>query len=126
MTGRSVAVEGDLVQHQALARVEADPERPVLPAHHVAVDGEAGALGLGDLDAACSVVRGGPTYAGSSKLPGSAGTGSTRVSMSSTTSRVDEVDVGDDAVDRVRPAVVRRAVLQERQHAHIRRPSSSG
>ena len=42
----------DLVQHQPFARREADPERPFLPAHGVAVDGEAPPVGLGDLDRA--------------------------------------------------------------------------
>ena len=37
------------VQDQPLARGEADPELPFLPAHLVAVDGEAGAFRLGDL-----------------------------------------------------------------------------
>ena len=47
--GRPVA-NADLVQHQAFAGVEADAQRPVLPLEEVAVEGEAGALRLGDLD----------------------------------------------------------------------------
>ena len=43
-------VQADLVQGQALAGVEADPHRPVLPAQRVPVQGEAGPLRLGDLD----------------------------------------------------------------------------
>jgi hypothetical protein len=40
----------DLVEGQALLGVEADPQAPLLPAHLVAVDREARALGLRDLD----------------------------------------------------------------------------
>src|SRR5215472_1205872 len=40
----------DRVQHKALARREADAKAPLLPAHLVAVDPEAGALWLKDLD----------------------------------------------------------------------------
>ena len=42
----------DGVQHQALARCEADPEAPLLPPHLVAVDIEAGAIRLDDLELA--------------------------------------------------------------------------
>jgi hypothetical protein len=42
----------DGVQDQALERVHRDAQRPPLPAHEVALDGEAGALGLGDLERA--------------------------------------------------------------------------
>src|SRR6201990_312598 len=41
------AGQADLVQGQALAGVEADPHRPVLPAQRVSLQGEAGPLGLG-------------------------------------------------------------------------------
>ena len=40
----------DGVQHQALVGIEADTERPPLPAHEVPVDVEARAVGLRDLD----------------------------------------------------------------------------
>ena len=40
----------DVVEDQALERVHADPQRPLLPAHEVALDREARALGLGDLE----------------------------------------------------------------------------
>ena len=41
--------EGDLVQHEALAVVEAQPQLPVLPAEQVAVEREADPVGLADL-----------------------------------------------------------------------------
>ena len=47
---RAAVVVGDVVQDEALARGEPDPQVPLLPAHRVPVDGEAGALGLGDVD----------------------------------------------------------------------------
>ena len=43
-------VVGDVVQHEALARMEADAQLPVLPAHAVAVEREARALRLRDLE----------------------------------------------------------------------------
>jgi hypothetical protein len=43
-------VEGQLVQNEALAGVEADAQGPVLPGEESAVQREAGAFGLGDLD----------------------------------------------------------------------------
>jgi hypothetical protein len=42
--------ESELMEDESLAGVEADAERPLLPVDAVAVDDEAGALGLGDLD----------------------------------------------------------------------------
>ena len=48
--GRVGIVEGDLVDHRALAEVEAEPHRPVLPAQLVAVEGERDTVGLGDLE----------------------------------------------------------------------------
>ena len=49
----------DGVQHQALARVEAEPETPVLPAHLPAVDLEADPVRLRDLDGLQAAARGG-------------------------------------------------------------------
>ena len=47
----------DGVQHQALARVEAEPEAPVLPAHLPAVDLEADARWLPYLDGLQAAAR---------------------------------------------------------------------
>ncbi len=38
------------MQHEALVGVKTDPERPALPAHRVAVDLEAGTVGLDDVE----------------------------------------------------------------------------
>ena len=46
----SLVVVADGVKHQAFARCETDPELPFLPLNLVAVDGEAGALRLHDVD----------------------------------------------------------------------------
>ena len=45
----AAAVEGEIVQGEALAPVEADAESPFLPFDEVAGDGEGGAFGLDDL-----------------------------------------------------------------------------
>ena len=43
-------VVAQVMQHQPLARIEADAEAPALPVHAPAIDGEADAFGLGDPD----------------------------------------------------------------------------
>ena len=53
----AVVVVGDLVEHEALPRAEADAQAPPLPADLVPVDGEARALGLGDVDRAHVVAQ---------------------------------------------------------------------
>src|SRR5579885_2181929 len=45
----AVIVVADRVQHQPFPRREADAETPLLPAHFVALDSEAGTVGLFDL-----------------------------------------------------------------------------
>ena len=47
----------DVVQHEALAAVEADPQPPLLPVDRGAVDDEARAVGLGDADLAHVVAQ---------------------------------------------------------------------
>ena len=107
--------DGDLVQREALAAVEADPELPVGPGDLVAVDGEARPLGLGDLD----------------RLEVGAGRGGVRCGVPLAAlgrhrqveqvvhrrrDAAGEVDVGDDAVDRVGPRQVGRVGLVEAEH----------
>ena len=80
---------GDLVEDEALSRREADVQLPVLPPHHPAVDLEARALGLGDLER-LDVVAQAPASAiaaSTSKLPDSAGIGTTPWSSIRSTSR---------------------------------------
>ncbi len=108
--------ERDLVQDQALARVEADPEPPVLPRHHVVVDLEAGTLGLGDLQWP-QRGAGRPDVRGVVEVALLRRHGQQLVVDELDDALLGEVDVRDDAVDRMRPAVVLRPVLQEGQHA---------
>src|SRR5699024_1675486 len=51
-TGASLAlvIEADLMEHQPLDRVEAEPDLPLLPVEDITVEGEARSLGLRDLD----------------------------------------------------------------------------
>ena len=108
-------LQRDLVQHQSLTLIEPDPERPTLPGDRVTVDREARTLRLGDLDRFQGGARG-PTYAGSSKLPSSCGIGIRSMVDQFDDLPLGQVHVGDDAVDRMRPAMVFVAMSQERQH----------
>ena len=63
-----------------------------------------------------SEVRAGPTAAGSSKLPSSSGIGRSSWSIRCDHAPIDEIHVGDQAVDRVRPRMVLLVVLHEGQH----------
>ena len=54
----AVVVVADLMDHRALAVVEGEPETPVLPTDHVAVDLERRAVGLGDVQRLDVVAQG--------------------------------------------------------------------
>ena len=110
-------VQADLVQGQPLAGVEADPHRPVLPAQRVAVQGEARALRLGDLDG----LERGPVRAADGLVVVVAGFGRYReLELVGDLEDLlgDQVHVGGDAVDGMRPGQVVLAGLDEREHPH--------
>jgi hypothetical protein len=107
--------QGELVQGQPFAGVEPDPQPPSLPAHLVAVEGEARALGLGDLDRP----ERGPGRADGCRVVEVALLLRDRQQLLVDQVHhpaLDEVDVGDQAVDRMGPGVVLVVMLQERQH----------
>src|SRR5439155_26699938 len=94
---------------------EADPEGPVLPLDDVARDGEAGPGGLGDLDG----FQGGAGRADIGRVVEVALLLRDRQQLvvdQLDDLAVDEVHIGHDTVDGVRPAVVGFAVRQEGQH----------
>ena len=115
---------GDLVQHDALARVEADPHGPLLPLHLPAVDGEARPVGLGDLDRLDVVAELGerrPVVLVEHELLGVVAR-SRRQRHHPVVLDVDdlhgvEVERDDQALDRSRVAVLRRRGTHERQRA---------
>ena len=103
------------MQGQPLAGVEADPHRPVLPAQRVTVQGEAGPLGLGDLDGP----ERGPVRAADGLVVVVAGLGRHReleLVGDLEDLLLDQVHVGGQPVDGVRPGQVVLALLDERQH----------
>jgi hypothetical protein len=103
------------VQRQPFAGVEPDPQPPALPAHLVPVDGEARALRLADLDG----LERGPRRADVGRVVEVARLlrdGQQRRVDQLDHTALDEVDVGHQAVDRVRPRVVLLVVLHEGQH----------
>ena len=113
--GPAGVVQADLVQDQALARVEADPHGPALPAQPVAVQGEARPLRLGDLDRPQAV----PQRAAHRRVVVVAGLGGHRtLELVDDLEHLalDQVDVRGDPVHGVRPDVVVLALLAERQH----------
>lgn len=61
----ALVVEGDVVEHDALAVVEADVELPVLPLDLPAVELEGDALGLGDVDGLQVIAEAAPGLDGS-------------------------------------------------------------
>ena len=105
------------MQRQPFADVEAEPECPIRPGDLVAVDREARAFGLGDLDrlqvgARRHGVRFGvplPSFGGHRKveLVDDLGHPARR-----------EIDIGNHTVDRMRPRQIGLVVLVERQHPH--------
>ena len=114
MIGRSAAavLVADAVQDEPLARREADVQLPALPAHHAAVDREAGPLGLDDLERGDVVAQrragGGVEVAALRRDRHDA-----VVVDAQHLERV-QVDERDHAVDRVGPLVVARLRLHER------------
>jgi len=105
----------ELVQGEAFAGVEPDPQPPALPGQLVAVEGEAGTLGLGDLDRPERGARRadrGRVVEVALLLRDGQDLGVDQVQHPA----LDEVDVGDQAVHRVGPGVVLGVVLHERQH----------
>ena len=110
-------VQADLVQGQALAGVEADPHRPVLPAQRKPVQGEARSLRLGDLDR----LERGPVRAADGLVVVVAGLqGDRELELVGDLEDLllDQVHVSGHAVDRMRPGQVVLALLDERQHPH--------
>ncbi len=108
-------LQAHLVQGQPLAGIEADPHRPVLPAQRVPVQGEAGPLGLGDLDG----LERGAVRASDGLVVVVAGFGRHReleVVGDLEDLLLDQVYVGGESVDGVRPGQVVLALLDERQH----------
>ncbi len=109
-------VEADLVEDQPLPGVEPDPQGPLLPGQQVALERQAGALGLGDGDGLLRRAR-------------RAADGRVVVVPRARRDRhdpgvddlvddaVEGVDVGHQTVDRVRPGRVLRVLLVERQPA---------
>ena len=115
---RLVAVgEGDVVEDEALAHVEADVEGPLLPLDVVAVgDGEARALGLGDLDRLLArAQRARELGVGVVAVLG--GHRHDAQIDDLVDGAVGDVDVGDEAVDGVRPRAVARVLLVEGEAA---------
>ena len=103
------------MQGQALAGVEADPHRPVLPAQRKPVQGEARPLRLGDLD---RLERGAVRAADRlvvvvARLPRHR---ELELVGDLEDLLLDQVHVGGHAVDRVRPGQVVLALHDERQH----------
>jgi hypothetical protein len=107
--------QGELVQRQPFAGVEPDPEPPPLPGHLVAVEGEARALRLGDVDG----LERGPGRADLGRVvevPRLLRDGQDLLVDQVQHPALDQVDVGDQAVDRMGPRVVLLVLLHEGQH----------
>jgi len=98
------------MQRQALTGVEADPQVPALPGDLVAVDGEAGPLGLGDLDRLERGARRDVAVAAVFRRHGHV-----TLVLDAEHALLGEVDVHDQALDRMRPGAVGLVVAQERQ-----------
>ena len=110
-------VERDLVQRDALALVEPDPQVPLAPPHPVALDRERPALGLGDLDRLEGVERR-ALHLGVVEVARRLRRHRQRLGVDDPVHRArGEVDVGDEPVDRVRPAVVLLVLLDEAERA---------
>ena len=122
----AAAVVADPVQHQALAGGEADPQVPLLPGQVVAVDAEARALVLGDvqwLDVRAravgevrDVLRVGDLRRGVVGLL--LRHREDAVVLDADDGQRVQVDLGDDAVDRVGVAVVVRVVAHPGERRH--------
>ena len=115
---QAVAVlEGEVVQHHALADVEADVDAPLFPLDVVAAgDREAGPVRLGDVD---GLLRG-AQRAGELRIGVVAVLGGNRDGAGVQHLGhflADDVDVGHEPVHRVRPGAVLREVLHEGQPA---------
>ena len=90
----------ELVQHEAFAGVEADPERPALPLDGRAVDVEAGPVRLGDGERPQARANRAP---GAFPEVGQAGRDRVAAVVGEVEDApLDQVDVGDDALDRAR------------------------
>lgn len=108
-------VEAHVVQHESLAGVEVDAQRPVLPLHVRAGDREARPLGLGDLDRLQRRARG---SGGRGLVPAAAGgCGHVALVLDADHPVRGEVDVHDQALDGVRPRDVVLAVAEEGERA---------
>ena len=103
----------DGVQHEALVRVEADAERPALPADVVAVDVEARAVGLHDLQR-LEVVAHRPDVGGEVRTPVGGHRHHAEVDHLEHLARA-LVEERDHALDRLRVAVVGRLLAQVRR-----------
>ena len=114
---RAVAlVERELVQGQRLARVESDARAPRPPRERVAVEREARALGLRDLDRPQIVAVRAP--AAVAVVAGRLGHGQRAVVVDAHHLHGVEVDERDQPADRARVAVVAREIAaQPRQRA---------
>ena len=109
---RAVAlVEGELVQRQRLARVEADAQPPRAPAQRVAVQCEARALGLRDLDRPQIVAVGAP--AAVAVVAGLLRDGHRAVVVDADDLHAVQVDDREEPSDRARIAVVAREIAAQ-------------
>ena len=107
----------DLVQDQPFAGVEADPQRPVLPAQQIPLQREARPLRLGDLDGP----QRGAVRAAHCRVVVVAGLLRHRqleLVDDFVDLLLDQVHVRGDAIHRMRPGQVVLARLDEREHAH--------
>ena len=108
-------VERHRAQHEALAGVEPDAHRPLLPLDEGAVDVEARALGLGDLDGLEALA--GRAHGIRRVFPARRRNGSVALVLDADHPVLGEIDMHDQALDGVRPWVVVLGVLQERERA---------
>ena len=111
----AVGAESDLVQGEALARVEPDTHLPVLPADQGAVHGEAGAVGLADLDRL--EARAGRSDRCPVEVPVRRRHGHVPAVLDAQDVARDHVDIGDQTFDGVRPGAVLDVVPEEGQPA---------
>ena len=120
---RPLVVVGDLMQHEAFARGEADPQPPLLPAQLVARQREARPLRLGDLDRL--EVR--PPASRRGVVVGRLGGDADDAVILDLEhlARV-EIDDADEVVDRVRVRVVARVRAHVYQRTHEPAPAVVG
>ncbi len=114
-----------LVQHEPLARREPDPEAPVLPGDPPAVDGEAGALGLDDVEG-LQVSAERPLTGSVVVALGARDRHHRRLVHQVDHRALDEIHDRDDALDRVGVAVVGEGVAVVADRAHDPRAALEG